>query len=59
VRAQHERVAHHVFDMNKFFNRTADSVTFTANASRLNPKACQALAGTIPVPFAVDYIHAN
>lgn len=59
VRAQHEPEVHLLFDVNKLLNGAGEQVTFTANASRHMPMACQHLADNIPGAFVVDHIHAN
>ncbi|MBL0740679.1 MbnP family protein [Chryseolinea lacunae] len=59
VRAQHEPEVHLLFDVNKFFNGTGEQVTFSTNASRHSPKACETLAGNIAASFVVDHVHAN
>lgn len=59
VRPQHEPEVHLLFDVNKFLSGTGEQVTFSANASRHMPMACQKLADNIPGAFVVDHIHTN
>ncbi|HTF19004.1 MAG TPA: MbnP family protein [Chryseolinea sp.] len=59
VRAQHKPEVHLLFDVNKFLNGAGEQVTFTSNASRHSPKACENLADNISSSFVVDHVHAN
>jgi hypothetical protein len=59
VRAQHEPEVHLLFDVNKFFDGEGEQVTFSGNASRHSPKACENLSDNIAASFVVDHIHAN
>jgi len=59
VRAEHEPQVHLLFDVDKFFNGSGADISFSSNASRHSPKACQDVAGNIPAAFSVDHVHAN
>jgi hypothetical protein len=59
VRAQHQPEVHLLFDVNKFLDGAGEKISFTSNASRHSPKACEKLADNILTSFVVDHIHAN
>jgi len=59
VRAQHEPEVHVLFDVSKFFNGAGEQVSFSNNASRHSPKACEELSDNITASFIVDHVHAN
>jgi hypothetical protein len=59
VKTGHAPEVHLLMDIKKFFNGSGENVSFTTNASRHSPKACQALAGNIQGAFVVDHVHAN
>lgn len=59
VRAQHQPEVHVLFDVNKFLNGAGEQITFSENASRHSPKACEKLADNIVGAFVVDHVHAN
>lgn len=59
VRNAHEPEVHLLFDVNKLLNGAGEEVTFTENASRHSPKACENLAGNVAGAFVVDHVHAN
>jgi hypothetical protein len=59
VRAKHEPAVHIMFDVSKFLDGDGEVVTFSANAARHTPKACENLSGNIVGAFVVEHVHAN
>lgn len=59
VSAKQRPQVHVLFDLKKFFDGDNTHVSFTVNASRHSPKACQDIAGNITDAFTVDHIHSH
>jgi len=59
VKNGHEPEAHLLYDVNKFFNGSGASISFSMDANRNTPKSCTDVAENITGAFTVDHVHQN